>query len=183
MLIQSRRASLERSGLCLRWFVLSWRVIRWAQLIRDRSTRGSFLSKIDMRILKKVFVCINIRSIGFNKANVGIPVPTFLPWSCSPLLTSEKMKQFSYFINFPIALLFLVITLIDPSLALCNGADAIMCCLNTGPASDPLIALQLLLSGVKAPAQDTVIGVGCTPITNTVSTWYVSICKLRVSPT
>ena len=99
MLIQSRRASLERSGLCLRWFVLSWRVIRWAQLIRDRSTRGSFLSKIDMRILKKVFVCINIRSIGFNEANVGIPVPTFLPWSCSPLLTSAKDETILLFLQ------------------------------------------------------------------------------------
>ena len=93
------------------------------------------------------------------------------------------MKQFSYFFNFPVALFFLVVTLIDPSLALCNGADAIMCCLNTGPASDPLIALQLLLSGVQVPAQDTVIGVGCTPITNTASTWYVNVYRLGVSPT
>lgn len=81
-----------------------------------------------------------------------------------------------------IAFFLLLLTFTNSCFALCNNADAIMCCLNTGAANDPLIALQLLLSGVKAPTPDTIVGVGCTPITNANSAWYVtyiSMCRER----
>lgn len=82
------------------------------------------------------------------------------------------MKQFQL-LNFPMLLFFILLATIDSCFALCNGADAIMCCLTTGPASDPLIALQLLLAGITPPANTSIIGLGCSPVTGSASTWYV----------
>ncbi|KAK7683717.1 hypothetical protein QCA50_013093 [Cerrena zonata] len=79
------------------------------------------------------------------------------------------MKQFQL-INLPGFLLFILLATINSCFALCNGADAIMCCLTTGPASDPLIALQLLLAGITPPANTSIIGLGCSPVTGSAST-------------
>ncbi|CAL1710008.1 unnamed protein product [Somion occarium] len=64
----------------------------------------------------------------------------------------------------PIVALVLLL-IVQPSQALCNGAAAVSCCVTVAPASDPLVALQLFLANITAPTPDTVIGLGCVPVT------------------
>lgn len=59
--------------------------------------------------------------------------------------------------------------------ALCNGAAALLCCLNVVPATDPLAIAALALAGTTAlPTQQ--IGLVCVPaLAETGILWYVAI--------